>query len=250
MSFRLSFILGTLCLFMACKPSGTTDKSCPPASGHYVNQTVLNNCRDKMPYDTPSFSYELTFSKDSVHVDNGFENYDLPVVADTGCIYKIIGATSLGDMAFKVLSDSSIQLMDTEWTKTAEASIFQKVTRADQQQWGFTELLNECKIAGEYAFFKEGELQTGKVTVLPNGQLNGMKPFIGYTLCYAGDCIGETEPPSPTITLTDDRGNMQTFAFKTVEGKMAIEFYSIADPLPDIKGERPIGKMIYELRSE
>ena len=247
---RLILVTGILSLFLACKPSGSADKHCTPADGQYVNQSVLNNCRDKMPYDTPSFSYELTFSKDSVHVDNGFENYNLAVIADTGCLYKIVGATALGDMSFKVLSDSSILLLDTEWTKNAEPSTFQKVTRADQQQWGFTELLNDCKIAGEYAYFKEGELQIGKVTVLPNGQLNGMKPFIGYTICYAGDCVGETEPPSPTITFTDDRGNMQTFAFKNLDGKMGIEFYAIADPVPDVKGERPIGKMMFELRSE
>ena len=251
MNQRLYLILTGFSLIMACKPSGTVKNDCAPASGQYINQSFFSNCKDKMPYDVPSFSYELTFSKDSVHVDNGFENFDLPVVAgDSGCIYKIVGATSLGDMSFKVLSDSSIQLMDTEWTKNAEASVYQKVTKGDQAGWGFTELLNDCKIAGEYALFKEGELQTGKVVVLPNGQLSGMKPFIGYSICYAGDCVGETEPPSPTITLTDDTGKSQTFAFKNVEGKMAIELYSIADPIPDVKGERPIGKMVYELRSE
>jgi hypothetical protein len=105
-------------------------------------------------------------------------------------------------------------------------------------------------LTGEYALFKDGNLVVGKVTVMPNGQLNGFKPFLGYSLCYAGDCVGETEPPSPTIDLTDDKGNVQTFAYKTVSGKMAIELYEIGEAKEDIKGERPIGKMVYELRSE
>ena len=70
---------------------------------------------------------------------------------------------------------------------------------------------------------------------LPNGQLNGMKPFLGYVLCYAGDCLEETEPASRTIDLIDEKGQKQTFAFKSIEGKMAIELYSIGPPIPDMK---------------
>jgi hypothetical protein len=205
-----------------------------------------------MPYEVPSFSYELIFTgKDSVNVDNGFENYTLPIVAgDSACTFKIVGATALGDMSFSVLSDSTIQLHDTAWTKQADASVFQKVTRADRQDWGFKEHLNDCVLTGEYSLFKEGNLVVGKVTVMPNGQLNGFKPFLGYSLCYAGDCVGETEPPSATIDLIDDKGNVQTFSYKTVSGKMSIELYEIGEAKEDIKGERPIGKMVYELRSE
>ena len=85
---------------------------------------------------------------------------------------------------------------------------------------------------------------------LPNGQLNGMKPFLGYVLCYAGDCLEETEPASRTIDLIDEKGQKQTFAFKSIGGKMAIELYSIGPPIPDMKGGRPIGPMVYEFRTE
>jgi len=77
-----------------------------------------------------------------------------------------------------------------------------------------------------------------------------MKPFVGYAICYAGDCVGETEPPSKTIELIDNQGKVQTFSFKNVEGKMAIELYEIGEAKPDVKGERPIGKLKYELRTE
>jgi hypothetical protein len=77
-----------------------------------------------------------------------------------------------------------------------------------------------------------------------------MKPFIGYNICYAGDCVGETDPPSRVIELIDQEGKVQTFSFKNIEGKMGIELYEIGEPKPDVKGERPIGKLKYELRTE
>ena len=77
-----------------------------------------------------------------------------------------------------------------------------------------------------------------------------MKPFLGYVLCYAGDCLEETEPASRTIDLIDEKGQKQTFAFKSIEGKMAIELYSIGPPIPDMKGGRSIGPMVYEFRTE
>jgi hypothetical protein len=205
-----------------------------------------------MPYEVPNYCYELTFnSKDSVTIDNGFENYTLPFSANgQPCEFVIQKASTEGDMVFKVVSDSTIELIDTAWTKMAVPSVYAKVTDPEQQAWGFKEFLNNCVIAGEYALFTEGELQHGTVNVLVNGQLNGMKPYIGYALCFAGDCLGETEPPSKTIDLIDDRGKVETFSYKNISGKMSIELYSIGERSPDVKGERPIGKLKYELRSE
>jgi len=48
----------------------------------------------------------------------------------------------------------------------------------------------------------------------------------------------------------DEKGQTETFVFKSVGGKMAIELYSIGPSNPDIKGGRSIGPMIYELRTE
>jgi len=62
--------------------------------------------------------------------------------------------------------------------------------------------------------------------------------------------VGETEPISKTLDLIDRDGNIQTFSFKNVEGKMAIELYTIGEGNPDEKGGRSIGKMKYELRTE
>jgi len=237
----------------ACKEKATTSSGkCNAPSGRYINSTVLKGCPNKMPYDVPSYTYEMTFNgKDSVAFDNGFENYTLPFKATKNeCEFVIPEASVEGDMIFRVTSDSTLELVDTAWTKVPSASFYSKVTNAIQQSWGFKEFVNQCVIAGDYSLFVDGELQPIQASFIVNGQVNGMKPFIGYAICIAGDCVGETEPPSRIIELIDQQGKVQTFSFKNVEGKMAIELYEIGESNPEVKGERPIGKLKYELRTE
>lgn len=238
---------------IGCK-SGMTSVSCDmvPPSGRYINTTVLDKCPGTMPADIPHFCFEFNFKgKDSVDVDNGFEKFSLPFSKeDEGCRFKIAGASLFGDMYFTIQPDSSLQLIDTAWTKLATFSTFKKVKGQDGVDLRFEYALNDCAIAGEYALFTKGELAPHAITFYPNGQINGFKPYLGYTLCYAGDCLEETDPYSQTIELLDERGGVVTFSMKSVEGKMAIELYSIGDPVPDQKGGRSIGPMIYELRTE
>jgi hypothetical protein len=256
MKLQLLFSLIIMAGIISCKPGSTTTETasskCIVPSGRYINSTVLKDCPGKMPYDIPSYSYEMTFNgKDSVTIDNGFENYTLPFTATANpCEFVIPKATAEGDLLFRVISDSTFELVDTAWTKVPSASFYSKVNTGTQQSWGFKEFLNQCIIAGDYAFFIDGKLQPNQASLFINGQVNGMKPFIGYALCYAGDCVGETEPPSRIIELIDNQGKVQTFSFKNIEGKMAIELYEIGEGNPEIKGERPIGKLKYELRTE
>jgi len=205
-----------------------------------------------MPADSPYFCFELNFrSGDSVLVDNGFEKFNLRWSAgEEDCTFIIHGATLFGDMPFTLQGDTALQLIDTAWTKLTAATTFTKVVPSENGEGGFETMLNECMVAGEYALFENGELRPHAITILPNGQFNGFKPYLGYALCYAGDCLEETDPPSRTIELLDERGNKETFAFKLIEGKMAIELYRIGPPIPDTKGGRSIGPMVYELRTE
>jgi hypothetical protein len=205
-----------------------------------------------MPVDIPHFCLELNFrSEQSVDVDNGYEKFGLPIVAtENGCQFSLTKATLYGDMVFIVDTDSTIQLIDTAWTKLKTFSTFKKVTDPERKSWRFLHFLNDRLIAEEYALFKNGVLQSGVVSFLSNGQINRMRPYIGYSLCFAGDCLGETDPPASTINLIDENGKTDTFVIKWIEGKMSIELYSIGPPIPDEKGGRSIGPMVYELRTE
>jgi hypothetical protein len=135
------------------------------------------------------------------------------------------------------------------WTKSPAPSVFRRIKITDEDA-GFESLLNECLVTGEYALFDKGELRPRQVTFMANGQLSGFQPYLGYSICYAGDCLEETDPAARTIDLIDAKGERETFVFKGVEGKMALELYSIGPPDPDIKGGRAIGPMVYELRTE
>ncbi|MDZ4747694.1 MAG: hypothetical protein SH808_04355 [Saprospiraceae bacterium] len=245
----LAFVfLMEACTFVGSK----TLEPCAPPIGKFVNATVLEKCPDKMPADIPHFCLELNFrDNDSVLIDNGFEKFSLPFsLAADGCTFKISGASLFGDIYFILSGDTSIQLIDTAWTKLTGYSAFKKVVPREGENVSFEYFLNECILTGEYALFENGNLAAHQVTIMPNGQLNGFKPFLAYTLCYAGDCLEETDPASRTIDLIDQKGAIQTFAFKSIEGKMAIELYRVEPPTPDMKGGRSIGPMVYKLRTE
>lgn len=254
---RASLILITSLFLLACAcKSGISHDPCSAItftpSGRYINTTVLDKCPGQMPGDVPHFCFELTFKgKDSVEVDNGFEKYGLPYSKDTdGCRFKIAGASLFGDMYFTIAADSSLQLADSAWTKLSSFTTFKKVKGADGTDLSFEFALNDCAIGGQYALKTKGVPAPHNVSFYPNGQINGFKPFLGYALCYAGDCMEETDPYAQTIDLMDERGNVVTFVMKAIEGKKAIELYSIGDPIPDMKGGRSIGPLVYELHTE
>lgn len=244
-------IAGFICLVISGPQKEKVDTTFSPR-GKFINTTVLNKCPESMPSDVPHFCFELYFrGNGSVLIDNGFEKYTLPVTeAGDGNRFKIEGASLFGDMIIIMDADSTLQLIDTAWTKLETFSSFARVLDEDFSDIGFEYALNECLLTGEYVLFENGNLTSYKVTIFPNGQMNGFRPFLGYGLCYAGDCLEETDPPARTIELIDRSGKKEIFAFKSVEGKMAIELYRIGPPLPDSKGGRSIGEMVYELRSE
>lgn len=239
-------------LLQACKPEGNTPGTAMP-SGRYINMTVLKGCPDKMPSDIPSLCFEINFNgKDSATLDNGFETFTLAVVpADHPGEFKLVKASLYGDMLLTVTSDSTLALTDTAWTRQTGASAFEKIARGERANWTFREFLNDCLISGSgYALFKEGNLVPGEITFMANGEIKGMAPYVRYAWCYAGDCLEETDPPSHTLDLLDAQGNRETFSVKAVGGKMAFELYKLGDPIPDQKGGRAIGPMVYELRTE
>ncbi len=247
--FKYAFIL---CLIWSGSLAAQMPADCDAPSGKFINMTVLSQCPEAMPADIPHYSFELNFrSQGMVDIDNGFEKYRLAYhPAGDSCRFVIEKATLHGDMYFTFEGDSVLHLMDSAWTKVPSASLYKRLKEPDGKDMSFEHYLNQSVIAGEYAFFKEGNLMPGVITVLANGQVNGMKPYLGYVLCYAGDCLEETDPPARTIELLDIKGNRETFAYKTVGGKMAIEFYKLGPAKSDEKGGRSIGPLVYELRTE
>jgi hypothetical protein len=241
--------IGALVLLLSCKSGEKSASRTKCYLGmKYINYTVLEHCPDILPGDVPSFALEFQFkTKDTVDVDNGFERFRLPY-SEPGdsCHFVIKGATQFGDMHFQLKGDSTILLYDSAWTQLNKASEFRRID--EKLPWSFKHYLNECAITGTYNLIKEGVGKDHKVIFLRNGQLDGMRPYLAYEICFAGDCLGETSPPSNTIDFTDDKNNKTTFAFKIAPGRRTIQFFTIGDPSPDTKGERSIGPLAFEVK--
>ena len=243
------FAIGFLFLFASCKSNvDSVHKNACALAGKYLNYTSLENCPDILPGEVPSFALEIEFTtRDTIDMNNGFERFRLPLTGPgDSCTYTIVGASQFGDMQFMLQGDTIIQLFDSAWTHLSTPSIFRRID--ESKPWGFVHYLNECAMVGTYNLIKEGVGKDHKVILLRNGQVDGMKPYLYYELCYAGDCLEETEPHSNTIDLMDDHGNHTTFALKIAPGRRLLQFYNLGDPIPDMKGARKIGSLAFELK--
>lgn len=203
-----------------------------------------------MPADIPFYALELSFDdNDSVDINNGVEKYRLPFVkADGECTFMITGATQFGDMKFMV-NDSTLTLLDSAWTKNTNASTFSRNNEDAKSNWTMENFINECVIAGTYTI-KGKDGRPTPVYFLPNGQVTGVKPYLSYEICYAGDCLEETEVPSQMIEFTNDKAEKELFVIRMPNGKRQVQFFKVGPAKPDIKGERSIGELAFELTSE
>ena len=247
MKFSILLITILCIISLSCKEnSAPIFGSCTPA-GRYFNRTVLDKCPAAMPVDVPHYALELTFSaKDTVDIFNGIEKYTLPYSStDKKCEFRINGASLFGEMYFTVDQDSTVMLYDTAWTKLTTPSTFKLAELSNRSEWEFETFINECVIAGAYVIIEDDK--TKQVMFLPNGQVTGLKNFLSYKLCFSGDCLEETEPRANTIDFFTDKGTTETYAFKMLSHRKNYQFHSIGDPIPDIKGGRSIGPMVFEI---
>lgn len=245
------YLIALMCILLfSCKKSDsiTSNNSCELA-GRFFNTTVLKQCPGKMPAEIPYYALELSFpSSDTIVISNGIEKFKLPFTkTDKNCQFKIANAAQLGDMYFDVLRDSVIQLYDTAWTKGSTFSSFAKWRNPERNNWNFENFLNECAIAGTY-MIKEKDGTSRPVYFLPNGQMSGIKPYLGYSLCYAGDCLEETAEPANLVEFMNDKGQNELFAYRWTEDQSTLQLLKVGDPKPGIKGQRTIGDVAFELK--
>lgn len=253
MTYKLPILFLFCTIFISCKNSAIIpdSKSCV-LSGTYFNQTVLSDCTDSLPGLAPYFALEISFvERDSVDLNTGVEHVRLGYSqhGEKDCDYKISGATQFGDMYFTAEGDSVLHLTDSAWTKVNGASLFQRERNESRSNWEFDNYYNECFIAGTYKMTKP-EPRPNPIYFLPNGQVTGIKPYLAFSLCYAGDCLEETAEPSNIIEMTTDRGTRELFVIKTNDDHSVIHFYKVGEPIQDIKGQRSIGDLAFELKSE
>jgi len=232
----------------SCAGSGNNDGNKHGIRGRFVNYTVLKDIADTIPGGIPAYCFEMNFvSDDSVELSNGFEDYKLAYTKNEGS-YLLLEASFKGNMPFTFINDSTLLLIDTAWTNNAFNSEFRKVHDNKQQNWVFDYYLNQVIVVGEYTLYNKNIPLPQKVVFKADGHVSGLDNYTTYSICYSGDCIGETIPPSNTITLSDNSGKAIDFAFKINKKNKALSIYKIEAPVEDVKGEMAIKEMLYELK--
>lgn len=244
-AFYLCMVFGIASVQYSCNNS--SDDHSAVLKGKFVNQTFLDQVPDSIAGFVHAYCYEMDFiSEDSVRIFYGFEEATLKYKKD-GTDYVVEKAMQDKDMPFKINDNGTITLTDSTWNESHENSVFFK---SDMRggKWNFEKHLNEKMIAGEYTLYKNGQPTDQRVAFTPGGNVTGLENFVGYSICYSGDCVGETYPIANNITFTNDQNNKVVYAFDINRETGSIRINNIEPPIPDTKGERAIKDLAFDLR--
>lgn len=216
--------------------------------GKYVNQTFLEAIPDSIPGLVPAYCYEINFiSSDSVEILYGFEEATFGYKKD-GKGYAVTKAMQDKDLPFRVNADQTITLIDSGWNNARQNSIFKKSLSNGSQKWDFESYLNQQIIAGTYTLFKDEKSTSQKVTLSPDGIVAGIDGYETYSICYSGDCVGEIYPISNSITFTNSKKEAVLYAFTNDKKTKKLSIHNIEPPIKDMKGERAIKDLVFDLR--
>ena len=251
MKIKTVSILGALiaiALFFFYINKGNKPISYGGIKGRFINNTFLRKNSDTIPGGVPFYCTEINFiSADSAGISDGFEDYKLAYKYD-GNKYLLLKATFKGNMPFSFNRDSTITLVDSAWTCISTGSEFKKVTEAGEKIKNFNYFLNEQMIAGNYLIYKANRPSRQNVVFSADGLVTGLENFHTYTICYSGDCVGETLLPSYIISFKSNNDCITDYAVKIDKKNKTLGIYIIGTPIKDIIGERAIENRIFDLR--
>jgi hypothetical protein len=240
-------IFAGLVTFSLIACNNTDKKDGHTLSGRFVNDTFLEAVPDTIPAMIPAYCFELDFIGDSVKINFGFEEATFAYKKE-GDIYWIVKAMQDQDMPFTMNGDQTITLVDTAWTRSLTTSKFIKVNEDAGRTWTFETYLNKQMISGDYIVFEKGQPTTRKLSFTSDGTVVGMEPYTAYSVCYSGDCVEETYPISNNISFTTPDKKRATYAFVKKRKDNTLTLYHIEEPQKDIKGERAIKQLAFDLR--
>lgn len=222
-------------------------------SGRYINVTFLDQLPDQIPGSIPVYCLEINFTgSDSAEVYNGFEEYKLAYKKE-GDHNVFVNAVQGKDLPFTIYEDGNLILADSIWTGVKSVSSFKKINEednTDNQKWLFEKYLNEKMISGDYLLFDNNNNPGQVVKFKSDGSVEGLRNYKTYSVCFAGDCTGETSPVSNTVTFKTVSNESLTFSFRYDRKNHSVFFYDISEPVSDIKGERKILGVSFELRKK
>lgn len=212
----------------------SNDAKVQVSEGLYVNQSLLDALNDSsILWDMPRLGEQITIIKgDTIEVDNFVEKGRFPFSYVNDSVFKIDPLLYGAAFTFHIKSDSELHLIDTLNNKDGSSTSFIKSEKP------FSQLLNKKFVAGNYI----DEKSKVKNTIIfgADGSIKNWD-YIGYELCYAGDCAEMPAVPANIIVLNSEKG-IEFMVFK-VEKKVAgryITFHKLEAGDPDEKGNMEI----------
>ncbi|MEO5581806.1 MAG: hypothetical protein ABIR66_03880 [Saprospiraceae bacterium] len=207
--------------------------------GNYINQSYLDAIRDSIAGTIPFYCSSITFkSADTVEIDNGIESFTLAftVYGDTCTLISAYNtASGLKNLYCLYINDSVITLLDTGFTMKMIPSHF---IQTNSFSPNFPIALNKITIAGKYQDAKA--INSNSIIEFTQvGKIIGLKEFINYKICYAGDCLSEPIEPA-NILLLSSKNTSEVFSWDFDKSTSILHIYSLSKPSKDIKGERKV----------
>ncbi|PZF74274.1 hypothetical protein [Taibaiella soli] len=261
LQFALIFLGGTL-LTSACKyvhrPPANTAAT---IKGHWVNSTLIQQIKDSgaTPKTDLDWLYaEMIFDgKDSVSVDNGFETpYKLHYAHLQQNRYRIRYAAERKDLDIYFAVDSAKITITDSSGKNKVPLHFTQVNTDTSLKPAFPQAANAAIIAGNYIVYKNDKATTEKISFSADGTINGSQDFVGYALCYSGDCLEESADITQTTLLYLKSGpekllkgapDTDIYIWKKDYKNKRLSIYQLAPSNPDIQGARKTMGKILEL---
>ena len=218
-------------------------------SGRFVNQTFLSEMADSLGYTPRYFCFQMHFVEGGrVFIDRGFEGDTLQYTRD-GDRFRLVGASSMGDMAFDVKDDSTtLVLVDSAFTGVARNSSFTRLPNGDDPAKAWVAMVNDRMVAGEYEIMQKGKPTAKKVRFHSDGSVSGLDGYTRYELCHTGDCLQTTQPYRHVMYLLKEDGSRTTLAFTIENSGTGLKVYGVGDPIEGTKGERKVLAMVYDLK--
>ncbi len=219
-------------------------------SGRYINMTFLEQLPEKIPGTIPFYCLEINFTdNDSAEIFNGFEEFKL-AYGKGDQRHVFMKAVQGNDLHFIFNDSGNILLIDSAWTGLNINSEFRRVSEDEygsSHKWFFEKYLNEKMLAGDYILSDKSKSSGELIVLTSDGKVTGLRNYSAYSICYSGDCTEETFPVSNTIAFTNDNGAVTVYSFTFNSEKNSVIFRKLSEPVPDIKGEREIQDIAFEL---
>jgi hypothetical protein len=245
-------VLLTALLSVSCKSRNEkaevrqAEKTYP--TGRYVNQTFLDEMADSLGFTPRYFCLQMHFvDSGRVFIDRGFEGDTLRYKFD-GDAYRILQATSAGDMAFTIGGNGSLVLDDSAFTGTPRRSSFTKLGEGQDAAKAWNGMINERMASGGYEILDKGKASGKKAVLSSDGSVSGLNDYASYELCHTGDCLQTTSPYRHIMYLIKADGTRDTYAFTVEKGRAGLKIFKVGAPIPGTKGERKVLDLVYDLR--